>query len=83
MNQNSPDNYSQQLQDYVQERIRQYDPSLSQTDIYIAYTHVRYVINMIMGVEHNISLPKGSKKVSEEIYILSKGILDTLLPIRG
>lgn len=83
MNQNSSDNYSQQLQDYVQERIRQYDNSLSQTDMYIAYTHVRYVVNMIMGVEHNISLPKGSKKVSEEVYNLSKGILDTILPVRG
>lgn len=82
MNQNSPDNYSQQLQDYFQSRIRQYDDTLSSTDMYIAYTHVRYVVNMIMGAENNIYLPKGSKKVSGEVFELSKGILDRFLPER-
>lgn len=82
MNQNAPDNYSQQLQDYFQKRISQYDSSLSQTDMYIAYSHARYIVNMIMGYESDIYLPKGSRKVSEEVYNLSISILDRILPER-
>lgn len=80
MNQNESDNYSQSLQDYFFARIKNYKDNISQTDLYIAYSKVRYTVNLIMGAVHHINLPKGSRKVSEEVFELSKSILDSIMP---